>query len=138
MVNIRAPLLVHGSPVVAANLETHILSREFGLALYEDVRWFQHSQSSTSPFTFDVPTGMDGDWTITFNIYMTSINLLDIRCGTWTRVAGVLQADSQFNISNASGLGYPLSVSGDNARITITPPNANSIKWTVKAHILRV
>jgi hypothetical protein len=138
MVDITAPLLIHGNAVFSTSNESHVLSRQSGLAIFEDVRWFQHSQSSTSSFSVDIPTGMDGKWTVVYEIYATGLDTMHVLGSVFTRSGGALTWSNSFTEFNGIPGSFGPSASADNMRLTITPPSSSSIMWTIKAKILRV
>lgn len=136
MMNLKAPLLMHGVASVTAGQESHVLSRLGGFGMFEDVRWFNRSTSAAIPFYLEVPTGMNGSWFATWTIWASNLETMDIRCGSYSRVGGTLTGLAQFDVFNQSGLGYALTVNGDNMRIRITPPTVNPIKWLVRANVV--
>lgn len=100
------------------------------------VTWAQTTTSSTSPFSCDAAAATNGTYQI--DVEMMSSGGTD---GGWSarwfakRVAGVVTVGSRTIIADGyAGVVVPsLSVINNNTlRLTTTPPNSTSTKWTLK------
>jgi len=124
----------------STNSELHILSRDAGFSVQEDIQWFTKT-STISPVTCDITVSANATYIVEYEWSGKGGNVAAGKfAAVLSRVSGTLSmiGAGDVYIYDSSGGSYVGVTSPNNniIRFIITPHNSASTTWTVKARIL--